>query len=359
MYKNAPISINSSSGGYSVFFQKFVYSQLTRESKCIVLLDKNFAKIAQIGNSSNVIEIQPGEESKDISEVAEIIGLLAEKGVNKDTKIVAIGGGTIQDLATFVCSTYMRGIAWTYYPTTLQAMADSCIGGKSAINVGKYKNLVGSYHPPREVFIDASLIATLSDEDITCGLLEAMKIAYAGGEESTNSILKLISEIEINEAPHPEIYENIIDASLRTKKYFIEKDEFDQNIRKILNFGHTYGHAIEAASDYKIHHGLAIGIGMLASFLHRGQEITTISEERIILAIRRLLKPFAFYLREEVNAINGGNFQRYIQLDKKVSSEYLRFIHSKNGRLELVNLPNNSTTHKDAFNSVIAAANAI
>lgn len=359
MYKNASISIESSSGGYSVFFQRFEYSELLKEPNSVILLDKNFAKIAEIANSIRNIEIQPGEESKDISEVAQIMALLAEKGVNKDTKIVAIGGGTIQDLATFVSSTYMRGIAWTYYPTTLQAMADSCIGGKSAINVGKYKNLVGNYHPPREVFIDASLIATLSDEDITCGILEALKIAYAGGEESTNLILKLISEIEISEKPRPEIYENIIAASLHTKKYFIEKDEFDQNTRKILNFGHTYGHAIEAASNYKIHHGLSIGIGMLASFLHRGQEFTTSSEERLILVIRRLLKPFAFYLREEINAMHEENFQRFIQLDKKVSSEYIRFIHSKNGRLELINLPNNSTTRKNAFNSVIEAANAI
>jgi 3-dehydroquinate synthase len=359
MYKNASISIDSSSGGYSVCFQRFKYSELLEESNCVILLDKNFAKIADLASSNRTIEIRPGEKSKDISEVAEIMSQLAKKGVNKSTKMVAIGGGTIQDLATFVSSIYMRGITWTYYPTTLQAMADSCIGGKSAINVGKYKNLVGNYHPPREVFIDASLVATLSDEDIACGMLEALKIAYAGGPESTDLILKLISDIEINKESRSEIYENIIAASLLTKKYFIEKDEFDQNVRKILNFGHTYGHAIEAASDYKIHHGLSIGIGMLASFLHRGQEFTTLSEERLILAIRRLLKPFAFYLREQLNTIDEENFQRFIQLDKKVSSENLRFIHSINGKLEMINLPNNSITQKDAFKSVIEAANAI
>jgi 3-dehydroquinate synthase len=190
-------------------------------------------------------------------------------------------------------------------------------------------------------------------------MLEALKIAYAGGPESTDLILKLISDIEINEKSRSEIYENIIASSLLTKKYFIEKDEFDQNVRKILNFGHTYGHAIEAASDYRIHHGLSIGIGMLASFLHRRQEFTTLGEERLILAIRRLLKPFAFYLRDQLNTIDEENFQRFIQLDKKVSSENLRFVHSINGRLEMVNLPNNFITQKDAFNSVIEAANAI
>jgi hypothetical protein len=98
---------------------------------------------------------------------------------------------------------------------------------------------------------------------------------------------------------------------------------------------------------------------MLASFLHREQEYTTLREEQLILAIRRLLKPFAFYLREEVNAIEEENFQKFIQLDKKVSTEYLRFIHSKDGRLELVNLPNKSMAQKDAFNSVIEAVNAL
>jgi 3-dehydroquinate synthase len=359
MYKTDPISINAASGGYTVFFQRFDFNKLLNEEKSVILIDKNFARIVGIDNSEGVIDIKPGEESKDILEVAATMALLAEKGANKDTKIIAVGGGTIQDLATFIASTYMRGISWTFYPTTLQAMADSCIGGKSAINVGKFKNLVGNYHPPRSVFVDSSLITTLSQEDVTCGLLEAIKIAYAAGEECTDYVLSLLSEIEDSEVMSPQIYENVIAASLQAKKFFIEQDEFDRDIRRMLNFGHTYGHAIEAASDFKIHHGLAIGLGILASFIHRENIATTIREDQFILAIQKLLKPYAVYLRREIQSIKEENFYRFIQLDKKVSLEHLRFIHSHYGILEVVTLPNNKSTQKRALDSIIEASNEI
>lgn len=359
MYKNDPISISAASGGYTVLFQKFDYEKLLNEEKSIILIDENFARIAGIDNNERIIEVKPGEQSKDILEVAATMALLAEKGVNKDTKIIVVGGGTIQDIATFIASTYMRGISWIFYPTTLQAMADSCIGGKSAINVGNYKNLVGNYHPPRSVLIDASLITTLSQEDITCGLLEAIKIAYAAGGECTDYVLSLLSEIELSEIVSPQIFENVIAASLQAKKFFIEQDEFDRDKRRMLNFGHTYGHAIEAASEYKIHHGLAIGLGMLASFIHRENRGTTLREDQFILAIRKLLKPYAVYIRKEIQSIKEDNFYRSIQLDKKISLEHLRFIHSRSGILELVALPNNKITQKNALNSVIEASNEI
>ena len=359
MYRSDSISINSSLGSYSVFFQRFDYNQLKNVEKSLIMLDKNFANVAEISKSEIVIEIEPGEGSKDITKVAKVMASLAEKGATKDTKILAIGGGTVQDLATFVSSTYMRGIEWSFYPTTLQAMADSCIGGKSAINVGAYKNLMGNYHPPQEVFVDASLILTLTQEDLTCGLLEAIKIAYAGGEDSTHTMLNLIAELQASESKLPEIYEDIIAVSLKAKKLFIEQDEFDLNVRKLLNFGHTYGHAIEAATDYNIHHGLAIGLGMLASFFHSENKSRTLREEEFIIAVQKLLEPFSVTLKDEISSIKQESFYRFIQLDKKSSSENIRFIHSNSGSLEIVALPNNSTTLRNAFKSVIEATNAI
>jgi 3-dehydroquinate synthase len=325
----------------------------------IVLLDSKFGEINGLPNSEKIIRIKSGEDVKTVEEAGRILNLMADQGLNKDSKIIAIGGGTVQDIATFTASIYMRGIRWIFIPTTLQAMADSCIGGKSAINVGNYKNLIGNFHPPSQVLIDARLIQTLSFEDITCGLIEALKIAFAFGEESTNALLKLITDNNIQEESNSELYESIIEISLLSKKYFVEVDEFDRKERKKLNFGHTYGHAIEASTRYNIHHGLAVGVGVLASFVHREESSILPIEENLIMAVRKLLRPYKTLLSKNIGNINQNDFFRFIQLDKKLANGEMKFVHSKNGDLEIVSLPNSEITYKDAFKSVMEATNAI
>jgi 3-dehydroquinate synthase len=359
MYKRDSFFIDSALGSYSVNFERFEFRDSEFLESDVILIDKKFGDIKLIPESDQVIRINSGEEAKDIFEVGRVTSLLADLGVNRSSKIIAIGGGSIQDLATFVASTYMRGIKWEFYPTTLQAMADSCIGGKSAINVGIYKNLIGNFYPPRKVIIDASLIGTLSTEDITCGLVEALKIAFATGGCTASTIAEVINSNESLESISYENYELIVDLSLKSKKYFVEKDEFDENLRKNLNFGHTYAHAIEASSNFKVHHGLAVGLGILASFVHRGNDVILPEEEVIILAIRKLLTPFKDSLNGSIGSINQSDFSRFIQLDKKVSNNNLNFIHAKNGKLKVVSLPKNEATLQSAYDSVLEALNAI
>ena len=209
----------------------------------------------------DAVMIHAEEPTKSLDRMTEVIVALRERGVTRKTQLVAVGGGVTQDVAAFVAAIYMRGIDYLYLPTTLLSMADSCIGGKSSINVGKYKNIVGTVAPPAEVRIDPAFTTTLSREQIAEGLCEAAKICLCGGADVFDGYLALDPTVDADEATMTAT----IAHALKTKAWFIEIDEFDKNERLLLNFGHTFGHAIEAASGFDISHGIGVGLGMLAA----------------------------------------------------------------------------------------------
>ncbi|MDB5694634.1 MAG: 3-dehydroquinate synthase [Sphingomonas bacterium] len=209
----------------------------------------------------DALVIDADEHAKSLDRMTEVIVALRERRATRATHLVAVGGGVVQDVAAFAASIYMRGIDWTYAPTTLLSMTDSCIGGKSSINVGKYKNIVGTFHPPAAVLVDPVLTETLSAEQRAAGLVEAAKICLCRGPDSFARYLAL----QPSTAADPDGFGAVCDHSLRAKKWFVETDEFDQNERLLLNFGHTFGHAIEAASGFAISHGIGVGLGMLAA----------------------------------------------------------------------------------------------
>jgi 3-dehydroquinate synthase len=166
----------------------------------------------------------------------------------------------------------MRGVAWSYFPTTLLGMTDSCIGGKSSINAGVVKNLVGNIYPPNEILIDVDFLVTLNQIDIHAGLAEAAKIAFCSGPEAFVTYLELVADKSGNE------YVKMLYFVLSQKKWFIEIDEFDRAERKLLNFGHTFGHALESATNHEIPHGIAVAMGIRAavSFVASKREIGAI-----------------------------------------------------------------------------------
>jgi len=213
-----------------------------------------------------VVKVTASEEAKSLERMAEVIANLRRLGAHRHTHLVAIGGGVVQDIATFSASLYMRGISWTYMPTTLLAMADSCIGGKSSINVLGYKNLVGNFYPPKDVLIDVDFTKTLNKEMLVGGLFEAGKICYARNYEAFASYLVEVSNIRLSSL------QRVILRALQTKKWFIEIDEFDQKERLLLNFGHTFGHALEAGTDYALSHGIAVGLGMMVAVEYANEQ---------------------------------------------------------------------------------------
>jgi 3-dehydroquinate synthase len=256
--------ISASTGSYSVYIDPGAFDrQIDEYQQAVIIADSFFrgALPSWIESSHAVIYYDASESIKSLDSAPGLIEQVRRSGANRQTQFVAIGGGVIQDLTAFAASIYMRGVQWVYIPTTILGMVDSCIGGKSSINVGPYKNLVGTFHPPLRVLVDPKFARTLPLDQHASGIIEAAKICFCHSPESFRSYLAC--------NPHPGMetaaLAALITHSLRAKKWFIEIDEFDQNERLLLNFGHTFGHAIEGASNYGISHGIAVGLGMLCA----------------------------------------------------------------------------------------------
>ena len=253
--------VASSTGDYAVSVgNHLLQAQLDQADQQVVLCDQFFAETLQ-PRGLKLITINATESAKSLNQMEPIIVALRELGATRKTQILALGGGVVQDIATFVASVYMRGLTWHYLPTTLLGMVDSCIGGKSSINVGLDKNLIGNFYPPENIFIDLQFINTLSADQRAAGLLEAVKICFAHTGTAFDSYITLQPRTDSS----LDMFHQVIRLALGTKRWFIEVDEHDQKERLLLNYGHTFGHAIEGACNFAIPHGIAVGLGMLAA----------------------------------------------------------------------------------------------
>jgi len=205
--------------------------------------------------------IQPiNERLKTLESVSLLYDRLVDFPAKRNLTLVSIGGGILQDITGFAASTLYRGINWTYVPTTLLAQADSCIGGKTSLNYGHYKNLVGTFYPPSEVFIYTPFLATLQQQDFYSGLGEVVKLHIMGGQNAVRSLQNLLPAIGRRDN---EALTTAVKDSLTVKLAYISEDEFDQGRRNMLNFGHCFGHALETTSDFLIPHGQAVMVGMM------------------------------------------------------------------------------------------------
>ena len=260
-----PLTIQSHSGPYNVSFGTEFLNDLTRvkEGTQHYLIDANIARLyvnqlADVLNSPNSIIIEATETNKSIEKVIPIIEKLVASGIRRGHSLVAVGGGIIQDITCFIGSTLLRGIEWRFVPTTLLAQADSCIGSKSSINLGPLKNILGTFNPPKQVWLCPAFLDSLHHKDIQSGIGEILKVHAIAGEKEfdklKNDFDKLIGDREI--------LLNYIRSSLLIKKKYIEIDEFDRGQRNIFNYGHSFGHAIESATHFAIPHGVAVSIGM-------------------------------------------------------------------------------------------------
>ena len=216
------------------------------------------AAVASAAKDAAIFTVKEGEGSKSLSTLEELLSAMAKLGMTRRDCLVAVGGGVVGDLGGFAASCYMRGIDFYNIPTTLLAQVDSSIGGKTAVNLGGIKNIVGAFHQPRGVLIDADCLKTLDKRLICCGLAEAVKMAMTFDEELFKSFEKhTYVDILAN-------IEDIIVRSLKIKKMVVEADEREDGLRKVLNFGHTFGHGVEAADGMSsLYHGECVAIGMM------------------------------------------------------------------------------------------------
>jgi 3-dehydroquinate synthase len=259
-------------GAYSVKFVEDLSKQLLSmaenpnvifivDEKVIHLFIQNFDVIIP---SARIVRIESNEQNKTINYCQEVIRDLIKLKVRKDDRLVAVGGGITQDIVAFISSIIFRGVEWEFLPTTLLAQCDSCIGSKSSINFDSFKNLLGTFNPPSNIYIYKGFLNTLTESEIRSGIGEMLHYYFTEGIELADEITSRISELLIDRSKLGYFIKN----SLRIKKEIIEIDEFDQSIRHIFNYGHTFGHALEAITNYTIPHGHAITLGMdLANYI--------------------------------------------------------------------------------------------
>jgi len=341
MFDNFSIS-SKISGKYSVNFiddLNLQINNLATNDKAIFLIDAKVLDLFslnfnEIVSNKRLILIEASEKNKTIDYCQSVIRKLLQLEVRKNNVLIAIGGGITQDIVAFISSVLFRGVEWIFLPTTLLAQCDSCIGSKSSINFDNYKNLIGTFKPPNYVYIYMGFLKTLTESEIRSGIGEMLHYFLTDGivlaQEITEKIDDLIKE--------PAKLEYFIKNSLKIKKNIIEIDEFDESIRHIFNYGHTFGHAIEAITSYSIPHGQAVTLGIdLANYL--SFKLQMINQSAYDEMHKILLKNMPNYM------LVGNKIEEFLNAmskDKKNKGNKIGFILTRGpGKVEKVFIENN------------------
>ncbi|MDT0215349.1 3-dehydroquinate synthase [Rothia sp. ARF10] len=218
------------------------------------------ASLRDRGVEAYAVGVPDAEDAKTASVAAELWSMLGQLGFTRTDVVVGVGGGTVTDLAGFVAATWLRGVPVVQVPTTLLGMVDAAVGGKTGINTAEGKNLVGSFHPPRAVLCDLELLSTLPREDYVAGLAEILKAGFIVDPV----ILDLVaSDPEAAGRPDGPHTLELVERAIRVKADVVSQDLKESSLREILNYGHTFGHAIEQVEQYRRRHGEAVAIGMV------------------------------------------------------------------------------------------------
>jgi len=319
------INISSHKGDYLVSFIAGNMEQLNNElnDNNFYIVDKNIAEIyrtplSQILDSGKVLLIEATEKNKSLDRFPAYVDSLVKAKVRRGQNLVAIGGGIVQDITCFLASTMMRGLPWVFYPTTLLAQSDSCIGSKSSINSGEIKNILGTFTPPNKVIIDVNFLKTLEEKDILSGIGEMIKVHAINSPKSFDLIANSYDKIKDDSL----LMEKFIYQSLLMKKKLIEIDEFDVGPRNVMNYGHSFGHAIETATNYAIPHGIAVTIGMdIANYVASKLGISNSKHfERMHSVLDKNCKSYRKVI------INVNSLILALAKDKKNSPSQLRLI---------------------------------
>jgi len=308
--------------------------------RCAIISDAKVAplfgrrvkeSLGRAGFESEMVVVPAGERSKSLKSVQKCYDQLAGHRLERKSFIVALGGGVVGDLAGFVAATYLRGIPFVQVPTTLLAQVDSSVGGKVGVNLKAGKNLVGTFHHPRMVLIDPAVLATLPDREFRAGLYEALKCGVIGKPELFHALERVdVKELRRDAAK----LEWVIAESVRLKAEVVASDEREHGLRRVLNFGHTIGHALEAETQYRhFLHGEAVAWGMIAAakIAASVKKTDEASAGRIADAVRRLGS------LPEVR-VSSRNILRLLKSDKKTRDGVVHFVLPREiGKVEVVN----------------------
>jgi len=310
-------SIKSYSKLYNVVYSNENLYNLVKENyqeNDFIILDNNVFNLDTSAfhniNKKYIYKLNAIEENKNIDTVIEIINILTELNFTKQNKLIVIGGGITQDISGFVSCIYKRGIEWILIPTTVLSMTDSAIGGKTCLN-HKSKNLLGVFYSPSKIFISKFFIRSLHTDDIISGIGESLKLSLIGGQECFDYFKKYFENKD---------FIKIIKMSTSVKKVIIEHDELDKNERRVLNYGHTMGHAIESTTNYFIPHGISVLYGMYIIntlfYDNKYQEINNLILKLIPEKFKKIDFSYNTFLHHLLNdKKNSGDLICFILLD--------------------------------------------
>ena len=358
------ISIKSTPRAYTVDFIKntdqfrWIEKIIKIEKKPIILVDEyifeNFFGKLKLNNIPTY-RFKATEDNKTIETVLKFCNFLNENQANRGSMIFVIGGGIIQDVGAFSAAMLKRGIPWNYIPTTLLSQGDSCVGGKTAVNHNKTKNLLGLFSAPRKVLIDTTFCSSLSFVDRMSGGGEIYRLLITGGPKGFEILENFVDKFVEGSL---QATEKLVAASLQVKKRIVDFDEFELNIRRSMNYGHSIGHAIEALTDYKIPHGIGIVIGILVEnriSFNRGllskEENTKMYHVGIKLIPESIWKIFIKIQIEKILP--------FLESDKKAEGTNLKIATLRTiGEMVFLDLPLNEIGIQEikiAFNEVISS----
>ncbi len=347
------IKVELKDRSYLIFIGADILSSLPEEfislfakKKCLIVTDSNvynlYAEsflngISKKGIPAKIFSFPAGEKSKNFKTYQEILKAALSAGLDRKSAILALGGGVTGDLAGFASATYMRGIDYIQIPTTLLAMVDSSVGGKTGIDLREGKNLVGAFWQPKIVLADINVLQTLDEREFKCGLSEIVKYGVILDEKFFD-LLENESDKVIKR--DPEIIIRMVERSCQLKAQVVGLDEREESgLRAILNYGHTFGHAIETLTSYgKYNHGEAVAIGMAlsAKFAVSSGMLDKNSFNRIVSLLKRFSLPY------ELQNIDSKDIINVMKRDKKsVSGEINLVVPSKIGKVSVIKAKEN------------------
>lgn len=280
-------------------------------------------------------KVEAVEKNKTIEKVLEIIEFLEVNRASKSSMLFVIGGGILQDLGAFSAYIFKRGIPWTYVPTTLLSQGDSCVGGKTALNHRQTKNLLALFSAPREVYTDMEFLASLNDQDWLSGCGELFRLCVTGGTYSVEIFEKYVEGLLNRDFESTSF---ILKAALKVKKLVVEYDEFELDIRRSMNYGHSFGHALEARTSFAVPHGISVSIGMLVEneISYRRGLLKKSERDRLAKLGKRLISNKVF---ETLSTVNLNGILSLLKNDKKAESTTLKLATlSKIGQIDFIDL---------------------
>lgn len=292
---------------------------ITDENVAPLYLENVKEQLRQGGKEVFAYILPPGEENKDLEQIQGIYEYLIQNHFDRKDMLAALGGGVVGDMTGFAAATYLRGIDFIQIPTTLLAQVDSSIGGKTGVDLKQYKNMVGAFHQPILVYMNVSVLKTLSDEQFACGMGEVLKHGFIRNREYSRWLWKNRSGIQKREEG---LCQEMIYQSCVIKKTVVENDPTEKGERAVLNMGHTVGHAVERLKDFSMAHGQCVAVGCMAS-AYLSWKRGYISREEYQEIREQLL---AFGLPVVVKGLDGKEILETTRSDKKMEEGHIKFV---------------------------------